>query len=118
MPKDLFKLKGFLCAGTDNRCYKDDLEELWGVRPVEVFAGTEPSFVGTETWNRNGLYFFPDACFYEFMPQDEMYRNMEDPSYAPKTCLLYTSTQCAHRIGHAQGRVRPEGRIRGRAMYY
>ena len=34
MPKDLFKLKGFLCAGTDNRCYKDDLEELWGVRPV------------------------------------------------------------------------------------
>ena len=30
------------------------------------------------SWNRNGLYFFPDACFYEFMPQDEMYRNMED----------------------------------------
>ena len=88
MPKDLFKLKGFLCAGTDNRCYKDDLEELWGVRPVEVFAGTEPSFVGTETWNRNGLYFFPDACFYEFMPQDEMYRNMEDPSYAPKTVCM------------------------------
>ena len=24
-PKDLFKLKGFVCAGTDNRCYKDDL---------------------------------------------------------------------------------------------
>ena len=88
MPKDLFKLKGFLCAGTDNRCYKDDLEELWGVRPVEVFAGTEPSFVGTETWNRNGLYFFPDACFCEFMPQDEMYRNMEDPSYAPKTVCM------------------------------
>ena len=88
MPKDLFKLKGFLCAGTDNRCYKDDLEELWGVRPVEVFAGTEPSFVGTETWNRNGLYFFPDACFYEFMPQDEMYRNMEDPPYAPKTVCM------------------------------
>lgn len=55
---------------------------------MEVFAGTEPSFVGTETWNRNGLYFFPDACFYEFMPQDEMYRNMEDPSYAPKTVCM------------------------------
>ena len=53
MPKDLFKLKGFLCAGTDNRCYKDDLEELWGVRPVEVFAGTEPD-AGTE---------FPELCF-------------------------------------------------------
>lgn len=63
MPKDLFRLKGFLCAGTDNRCYKDDLEELWGIRPVEVFAGTEPSFIGTETWNRNGLYFFQMHAF-------------------------------------------------------
>ena len=77
-----------MCAGTDNRCYKDDLEELWGVRPVEVFAGTEPSFVGTETWNRNGLYFFPDACFYEFIPEEEMYRNMDDPSYVPRTVCM------------------------------
>jgi hypothetical protein len=27
-PKDLFELKGFMCAGTDNYCYKDDLEDL------------------------------------------------------------------------------------------
>lgn len=87
-PKDLFKLKGFLCAGTDNNCYKDDLEDLWGVRPMEVFSGTEPSCVGTETWNRNGLYFFPDACFYEFIPEEEMYRNMEDSSYAPRTVCM------------------------------
>lgn len=88
MPKDLFKLKGFLCAGTDNRCYKDDLEELWGIRPVEVFAGTEPSFVGTETWNRNGLYFFPDAGFYEFIPENEMYMSLDDPSYVPRTVCM------------------------------
>ena len=88
MPKDLFRLKGFLCAGTDNRCYKDDLEELWGIRPVEVFAGTEPSFIGTETWNRNGLYFFPDACFYEFIPEAEMYKNLDDPSYVPRTICM------------------------------
>lgn len=87
-PKDLFKLKGFLCAGTDNNCYKDDLEDLWGVRPVEVFSGTEPSCVGTETWNRNGLYFFPDACFYEFIPEEEMYRNIEDNSYVPRTVCM------------------------------
>lgn len=88
MPKDLFKLKGFLSAGTDNRCYKDDLEELWGVRPLEVFAGTEPSFVGTENWSRNGLYFFPDAGFYEFIPEDEMYRNLDDPKYQPRTVCI------------------------------
>lgn len=88
MPKDLFKLKGFLSAGTDNRCYKDDLEELWGIRPLEVFAGTEPSFVGTENWSRNGLYFFPDAGFYEFIPENEMYRSLDDPTYQPRTVCM------------------------------
>ena len=88
MPKDLFKLKGFMVAGTDNRCYKDDLEKLWGIRPMELFAGTEPSIIGTETWTRNGMYFFPDTCFYEFILEQDMYRMMEDPSYHPKTYLM------------------------------
>ncbi|AFA50102.1 auxin-responsive GH3 protein-like protein [Acetobacterium woodii DSM 1030] len=87
-PKDLFKLKGFMVAGTDNHCYKDDLEDLWGIRPMEIFAGTEPSCIGTETWTRNGMYFFPDACFYEFIPEDEMNRSLDDASYQPKTYLM------------------------------
>ena len=77
-----------MCAGTDNWCYKDDLERMWGVRPMEIFAGTEPTCVGTETWTRNGMYFFPDACFYEFIPEDEMYRSFDDPSYTPRTYLM------------------------------
>ena len=88
LPKDLFQLKGFMCAGTDNCCYKDDLEYMWGVRPMELFAGTEPTCIGTETWSRNGMYFFPDACFYEFIPENEMYRSMDDPDYVPRTCLM------------------------------
>ncbi|HWT74289.1 MAG TPA: GH3 auxin-responsive promoter family protein [Mobilitalea sp.] len=87
-PKDIFKLKGFMCAGTDNHCYKDDLEDLWGVRPMELFAGTEPSIMGTETWTRNGMYFFPDTCFYEFIPEEEMYKNLEDSTYKPNTYLM------------------------------
>lgn len=87
-PKDLFKLKGFMCAGTDNACYKDDLEDLWGIRPMELFAGTEPSCIGTEIWTRDGLYFFPDACFYEFIPEDEMNKSLDDPEYQPKTYLM------------------------------
>lgn len=88
LPKDLFQLKGFMIAGTDNWCYKDDLEKMWGVRPMELFAGTEPTCIGTETWSRNGMYFFPDACFYEFIPEAEMLRGMEDPDYMPKTVLM------------------------------
>ena len=87
LPKDLFQLKGFMCAGTDNRCYKADLEKMWGVTPMEIFAGTEPTCIGCETWSREGVYFFPDACFYEFIPEDEMNKNMENPDYQPRTIL-------------------------------
>ena len=88
LPKDLFRLKGFMCAGTDNRLYRDDLEKLWGVRPMEIFAGTEPTCIGTEIWSRDGMYFFPDACFYEFIPEKEMERSLADSSYEPSTCLM------------------------------
>ncbi len=88
LPKDLFRLKGFMCAGTDNRLYRDDLEKLWGVRPMEIFAGTEPTCIGTEIWSRDGMYFFPDACFYEFIPEKEMERSLADSSYEPRTCLM------------------------------
>ena len=88
MPKDFFKLKGFMVAGTDNNCYRDELEQMWGIRPLEVFAGTEPTCVGCETWNRDGMYFYPDACFYEFLPEDEAARSRADPSYQPRTLLM------------------------------
>ena len=87
LPKDLFHLKSFMCAGTDNRCYKADLEKMWGIAPREIFAGTEPTCIGCETWNQEGVYFFPDACFYEFIPEDELNRNMANPDYRPRTIL-------------------------------
>lgn len=87
-PKDLFHLKGFMVAGTDNCCYKDELEDLWGIRPMELFAGTEPTLIGTETCTRDGMVFFPDACYYEFISEKEMERNELDPSYNPITCLM------------------------------
>lgn len=88
MPKDLFKLKGFMIAGTDNRSYKDDLEKLWGIRPMELFGGTEPSLMGTETWTRNGVYFFPNTCFYEFLHEDDMIKLESDPDFQAKTYLM------------------------------
>ncbi|MFV0550582.1 MAG: GH3 auxin-responsive promoter family protein [Anaerorhabdus sp.] len=87
-PKDLFKMKALICAGTDSRYYKDKLENLWGVRPLEIFAGTEPTCIASESWAKNGMYFFPDSCFYEFVPESEMIKRLNDSSYQPKTYLL------------------------------
>lgn len=87
LPKDLFQLKGFMCAGTDNRCYKEDQERMWGIPPMEIFAGTESTCIGCETWSREGVYFLPDACFYEFIPENELDKNLADPEYQPRTIL-------------------------------
>ena len=88
LPRDLFRLDGFVCIGTDSSRYKDELEAAWGVRPMELAGGTEPTCLGTETWSKNGIVFFPDACFYEFIPESEMLRSLEDPSYKPHTYLI------------------------------
>ena len=75
MPRSIWKTKGIICAGTDTYQYKKKIEEYWGVKPLEVFGGTELACVATETWGRSGLVFFPDACFYEFIPQIHVQSN-------------------------------------------
>lgn len=87
-PKDIFRLKALFYAGTDARCYRDRLAQAWGVMPTELAAGTEQTCIGVETWEHNGMVLFPDACFYEFIPEEEMRRGREDPRYQPRTCLM------------------------------
>lgn len=88
VPKDIFKLKGFVCVGTDTAMFKDELEQAWGMKPLEIHGGTETCCLATETWSRDGLVFFPDTAFYEFIPLSEVYLNEADPSYVPHTYLM------------------------------
>ena len=88
LPKDLFDLKGFIVAGTDNDLYKDDLEKMWGTRPFEIFAGTEPTLIGTELYSRDGVIFFPDACYYEFIAEEDLKKQELDPSYELPTYTM------------------------------
>jgi hypothetical protein len=88
LPKDIWQLKGLICAGTDTASLKKKLENYWGVKPLEIFGGTESTCIATETWSKDGLVFFPDVCFYEFIPMSELEKNIEDPSYVPNTYLM------------------------------
>lgn len=88
LPKDLFSIKGFVCAGTDAICYKDALERAWGVEPIEIAAGTESTCLASGSCGVRGMVFFPDACFYEFIPEEEMRRSLGEPDYQPRTCLM------------------------------
>lgn len=87
-PKDVFNLKGFVCAGTDSMHFKKKIEKYWGVKPLEIFGGTEACAIGSESWTKNGLILWPNICFYEFIPMSEFYKNLDNPSYIPKTYLI------------------------------
>jgi len=87
-PKDIWTLKGLICAGTDSANFKSKIEKDWGIRPLEIFGGTETTCIATETWSKNGLVFFPEVCFYEFIPWPELEKNLADPRYVPRTYLM------------------------------
>jgi hypothetical protein len=41
-----------------------------------------------QSWNYEGMTFYPDVNFYEFIPHEEHKKSKKDPEYNPKT-LLY-----------------------------
>lgn len=88
LPGDIFHLKALFLAGTDAVCYKDRIAAAWGIQPVELAAGTESTEIASETWEHRGMVFFPNSCFYEFIPKAEMERNLRNPSYVPRTVLM------------------------------
>lgn len=88
LPKDIWKLKGLLCAGTDSKEYKERLEYYWGKKPIEAYGGTEITFVATETFGDKGMTFYPDVNFLEFIPEKESLKSIKDKNYIPHTILL------------------------------
>lgn len=87
LPKDVWNLKGIICAGTDTAFYKDRIEHYWGKKPVEIYGGTEIGIAATQTWDHEGMVLFPDANFWEFIPEEEYFKERKNPGYAPQTVL-------------------------------
>jgi hypothetical protein len=88
LPKDIWQLKGLVHAGTDSYYLKDQIEYYWGVKPLEIFGGTGPSFIATDVWNKDGMVMFPFVCFYEFLSSSERIFCEMHPEHTPKTCLM------------------------------
>lgn len=88
LPKDIWFLKGIACGGTDSVIYKDKIKEMWGVRPLEVYVGTEGLVIAMQTWDRSGMTFVPNLNFLEFIPESEHLKWRLDNDYQPKTVLL------------------------------
>jgi hypothetical protein len=88
LPKDLWDIKVIIGGGTDSAVFRKKVEQMWGRRPLEIYGSTEGGVCATQTWDYNGLTFFPGINFLEFIPEDEHLKWQSDHSYRPRTVLL------------------------------
>jgi len=87
LPRDLWRVKGTGCSGTDTVIYRDKVERYWGRKPLEAYGATEPPGVmAVQMWNHKGMTFFPDLVFLEFIPEKDV-KKRNDKSYVPTTYL-------------------------------
>ena len=88
LPRDIWKVKGALCGGMDTSIFKAKVADSWGVEPLEGYASTELGIIAAQTWAREGLTFFPEPNFWEFITEKDYRSLMENPSYIPPSLLL------------------------------
>ncbi len=87
LPKDIWKVKGIMTGGADSSVYSSLIKEYWGRDPLEGYACTEGSLLACQAWNLNGMTFFAENDFLEFIPEAELQKERENPDYKPKTVL-------------------------------
>ncbi len=88
LPKDLWSLKVIASMGTDSLIYKERIKYLWGRAPLDVYGNSETAVIATQTWDYDGMVFFPNLNFLEFIPESEHFKWQLDHDYQPKTVLL------------------------------
>ena len=88
LPKDLWDLKGLITFGMDSSIYKEKIKHMWGIEPLEFHGCTEAPLIAMQTWDRRGLTIIPHLNFVEFIPEDEVLKSQNNPSYQPSTKLL------------------------------
>jgi len=88
LPRDLWSLKGIGTGGMDTDILRGQIRRYWGRYPIEIYAATELGTIAVQTWDYEGMTFFPDMSFLEFIPEEEHLRSKDEPSYQPSTVLL------------------------------
>ena len=88
LPKDLWSLKGVVAMGTDTSIYKQQVKEMWGCTPLDVYGCTEANIIAMQTWDFQDMTFVPHINLLEFIPEQEYLKWKVDSDYQPDTVLL------------------------------
>ncbi len=90
LPKDIWKVKGMVASGMDVQVYKQRIEAMWGIRPLEAYACTEFGTIALQAWGARskGLTLAAESALWEFIPEADYRAWRQDPTHKPKTLLL------------------------------
>lgn len=90
LPKDIWTVKGMVASGMDVQVYKQRIEAMWGVNPLEAYACTEFGTIALQAWGAKskGLTLAAESALWEFIPEAEYRAWRQDPSHKPKSFLL------------------------------
>ena len=88
LPKDLWSLSGIAVTGSNIALYREQIKEMWGRDPLDVYGSTEGAVLAMQTWDREGMTFIPYFNFFEFIPEEEHLKASAIPGYKPNTVLL------------------------------
>ncbi len=86
--KDMWKVSGVLCGGTDTSIFKNTVAQSWGVEPLEAYVATEYLGMGPQSWTRGGFVFHPEFDFWEFLPEKDYRAVVQDSSLIPRSFLM------------------------------
>jgi hypothetical protein len=88
LPRDLWRLKGLVCAGIDAEVYRERVRQMWGRYPLHIYGTSESTLIALQTWDYNAMTFVPQFNFLEFLPEVEARKALVLPGYRPRTLLL------------------------------
>lgn len=88
LPRDIWSLKGVVAMGTDSSIYREQVEEMWGRTPLDVYGCTEANIIAMQTWDFKSMTFVPHINLLEFIPEREYYTWKANPDYQPDVLLF------------------------------
>jgi len=88
LPRDVWNIRGIAVGGMDASLFRDRIRDYWGRYPLDLLASTEGGVVAMQGWDYTTMSLITPLNFFEFVSEDELRKEQENPGYRPNTVLL------------------------------
>jgi len=92
-PKDLSSFRWGLFGGEPLDPYREVLTRMYGLEPFELYAFTEFMPPAVECQMHQGMHLWLDISLPEIIPEDELEKEHNDPTYVPKAMPIWSARQ-------------------------